>query len=180
MSEFWNLTATIEGWFSFEEASQYHAILSNLPDNASVVEVGIYHGRSTSVPGQLMKTKFFHLACVDIFGPDFDGTPYLDKFQANMKRIGVEDYLTIVGDSNVAKAYFPLESIDLVFIDANHERPWIELDCAVWLPRLKSGGWAVFHDYEPHNFPDVFDTVKRVCAGWDGGHVQTLAYRRKP
>jgi len=178
--DFWNNTATIDGWFSYEEAHQYHSILSNLPPNPTVVEVGIYHGRSTSVPGQLSLQKPMRLVCVDIFSIDYYGEPYLDKFKANMARIGAADYEVIVGDSNAAKNQFPLESVDLVFIDADHYEAGVTLDCEVWLPRLKHGGMAVFHDYDPANFPDVFTVVNRFCHGWDGSHVHSLAYRRKP
>jgi predicted O-methyltransferase YrrM len=178
--DFWDQTATIEGWFSYEEAHQYHELLVGLPDGATVVEVGVYCGRSTSVPGQLSMTKPLKLNCVDTFSTEFNGDLYLLKFVDNMDRLGIHGYEIFAGDSNKAKHAFPLESVDLVFIDADHEKTGIELDCEVWLPRLKHGGWAVFHDYEPRNYADVFDTVRKVCAGWEGSHVQTLAYRRKP
>lgn len=178
--DFWQNTAFIDGWFSYEEAQQYHALLCTLPDYATVVEVGIYHGRSTSVPAQLSLTKPLKLSCVDTFGMDHDGTPYLDKFIANMTKLGVTKYEVFAGNSEKAQHAFALESVDLVFIDADHYEAGVTMDCDVWLPRLKHGGIAVFHDYDPGNFPDVFTAVNRFCQGWEGSHVHSLAWRRKP
>ena len=70
---------------------------------------------------------------------------------------------------------------NLIHIDADHsEGGGIDLDCQYWLPKLRSGGIALFHDYESC-FPDVNKHVNIACTGWeDLGVYEGLAVRRKP
>ncbi len=76
----------------------------------------------------------------------------------------------------------------MVHIDAHHgdgngvcdpeSGPFI--DCAAWLPRLKHGGVACFHDVGS-TFPAVDAALAEYTAGWeDLGTWDGLAIRRKP
>ena len=63
-----------------------------------------------------------------------------------------------------AAAEFPLASIDLVFIDARHDWPFVAEDLALWAPRVRPGGIVAGHDFSPM-FPGVVDAVLEYRAG---------------
>jgi predicted O-methyltransferase YrrM len=53
----------------------------------------------------------------------------------------------VQGDSAAAAASFDDESVDLVFIDADHSEEGVRRDIAAWLPKLRLGGILSGHDY---------------------------------
>lgn len=46
-----------------------------------------------------------------------------------------------------AAALVPDGSLDFVYIDANHQEPFISQDLAAWAPKVRSGGIVAGHDY---------------------------------
>lgn len=46
-----------------------------------------------------------------------------------------------------ASEEFPDEAIDFVHLDADHTRPGIDLDLALWWPKLRPGGILAGHDF---------------------------------
>ena len=53
----------------------------------------------------------------------------------------------IKGDSADSAAAFADESVDFVFIDADHSYAGISRDITAWLPKVKRGGVLAGHDY---------------------------------
>jgi len=49
--------------------------------------------------------------------------------------------------SNQAVDLFPDESLDFVYIDANHEYSYVVEDIKLWYPKVKKGGIVAGHDY---------------------------------
>lgn len=39
------------------------------------------------------------------------------------------------------------EELDFCFIDAAHDYESVKSDIIAWLPKVKKGGWMIFHDY---------------------------------
>jgi precorrin-6B methylase 2 len=57
------------------------------------------------------------------------------------------DRLTVLrGDSSTMAAKVPDNSLDFVFIDADHRYPAVIKDLAAWAPKLKPGGILCGHD----------------------------------
>ena len=50
-----------------------------------------------------------------------------------------------------AAAEFENESLDFVYIDANHSLPWIMDDLCAWYPKVRKGGVVSGHDYHAMN-----------------------------
>ena len=69
----------------------------------------------------------------------------LQKFN---RQIGpYADRLTVLrGDSSEMASEVPDESLDFVFIDADHRYPAVIKDLAAWVPKLKPGGMLSGHD----------------------------------
>lgn len=59
-------------------------------------------------------------------------------------------------DSVSASALFPNQSLDLIFIDGDHQYDSVLQDLNVWYPKLRSGGLLVGDDYA---WPDVQGAV---------------------
>lgn len=57
-------------------------------------------------------------------------------------------------------AMFKDGSLDFVYIDANHMRPYIDNDLKAWWPKVKVGGIFGGHDYHMVNDPDYTCEVK--------------------
>jgi len=76
------------------------------------------------------------------------------------------------------------QDIDLIHIDGNHDFHGISFDCKNWVPRVKSGGFACFHDYTPPEAKQFFavkQCVDIACEQWENlGEWDSLAIRRKP
>ena len=49
--------------------------------------------------------------------------------------------------SNQAVELFPNESLDFIYIDANHAYDYVKEDMEIWWPKLKRGGYFAGHDY---------------------------------
>ena len=56
------------------------------------------------------------------------------------------------------------ESLDFVFIDANHTERGCAEDIAAWGPTVKPGGWVCGHD---HQYPAVVRVLDRMLPGWE-------------
>jgi hypothetical protein len=50
---------------------------------------------------------------------------------------------------------------DLVYIDADHTSPNVDLDIDCWFERLKPKGVLCGHDFNPYKYPDVVRAVLR-------------------
>lgn len=54
-------------------------------------------------------------------------------------------------DSIKAAEIIAPKSLDLVFIDCQHEYEGVKKDIQAWLPKVKDGGIISGHDYDPEN-----------------------------
>ena len=66
--------------------------------------------------------------------------------------------------SNIAKDRFSEESIDIVFIDAEHTYDGVKQDIEIWEAKVRKEGVIAGHDYDHPNFPGVKNAVDEWCA----------------
>lgn len=58
---------------------------------------------------------------------------------------------------------FDDESLDFVYIDANHEDPWVTQDITEWSKKVRKGGVVAGHDYaRVRAIADRYDVIKAV------------------
>ena len=82
---------------------------------------------------------------------------------------GVENFVTISKHresrevpSVLGAGEFKNSTIDLVFIDANHEYDSVKADFEAWYPKVKKNGIIIMHDnYEI--FPGVIKFLEELC-----------------
>jgi hypothetical protein len=168
----------IKGWFDY---SEFYDFIVDQFDNAVFVEVGTWKGQSIKYLAEKVKAKNKNII---IYGVDtFEGTPgehdeddnvkngtllqaYLDNIKSVSKNIK-----TIKGLSEFASQEFENESLDFVFIDADHQYESVKKDIELWLPKIKIGGIISGHDYAFGGYCGVipavnekFKDVSRMCS----------------
>lgn len=83
-----------------------------------------------------------------------------DTFISNIEP--VKDIIIPLKMSSIEAANrFENETLDVVFIDANHSYDSVKSDIVTWLPKVKSNGIIAGHDYVP-SWPDVIKAVNEI------------------
>ena len=177
--EVWEYIKDITGSFTRTNAEKLYEVA--LQADGVMVEVGVDQGRSASVLLFAARQTGASLLLVD---------SWPSVLIHNMGRVSdrlADDFLDIscqiAHGLSVEVAPIVKSELSLVHIDANHYGEGPEEDCVAWLPKLRSGGFACFHDYGTGNeaFKAVDVAVDKHCAGWeDLGAWEGLGIRRKP
>ena len=135
-------------------ASRWHDLghLLNDLDCQLGVEVGIYRGRFTATLAkrapkmQLVGVDAWkvYLGYKDYENNDLETEAYKDAVRRT------KDYpqVKLINAWSVdAAKMFKDDSIDYLFIDANHTYEWVVEDMKAWIPKVKKGGIIMGHDY---------------------------------
>ncbi len=124
-------------------------------------EIGVFAGELSC---RLLQKPDLTLYMVDSWKQGDGG----DDFHANLTQNQQDYYLgatraatafagerarIIVKDSVEAAHSIPDESLDFVFIDANHTYEACKADVLAWLPKVKPTGFIAGHDYENPGYP---------------------------
>lgn len=153
----------IEGWFSFKD--QYDRMIKELPQDATVVEVGTWHGKSLAylIVESLNQNKKFKIYSVDSYDNDYE-TFYSERlkkdknflndayicFKNNLK--DYEKYYTQYKcKSWNGASFFNDETIDYVMIDAGHKYEDVKKDLNAYWAKIKKGGYMGGDDYNVNN-----------------------------
>ena len=168
----------VEGWFSEEDIAYYKEMFDKFSGPAHFVEVGSYKGRSTSFMAVEIANsgKDIRFDCVDTWegssehkeGGELedkdvvDGTMF-DVFKKNMKP--VEGYYNALQMTSVeASKLYKDDSLDFVFIDADHKYESVVEDILAWFPKVKNGGIIGGHDYHI-SAPGVMLASRQILKG---------------
>lgn len=83
------------------------------------------------------------------------------KLLNNIKHLPIE---IIETTSEKAAEKIPIDSIDLIFLDANHKYPYIKADITNYWPKLKQNGVMLGHDYreDGKKFRGISRAVKEI------------------
>jgi len=148
-----NITNKIVGWMSARELNWLYDTAHSMNNNSIIVELGCWLGKSTAAICLGAKTENIYV--VDIwcgcglkFNKDEEaGANGLWQFISNMKdRVNFVPFI-IFGDSSISANKFKSNSIDFLFIDANHLYNSVINDIKSWYDKIKVGGIISGHDY---------------------------------
>jgi hypothetical protein len=143
--------------------------------NGEIVEVGVAYGQNAKLVLDEWKGEKMYL--VD---------PYvkqdISQYASNMDNVDFDEMLKWATEhlephkgrfefirkfSNEAVSHFEDNSLDMVYLDGNHQNPVFENDFKSWLPKVKIGGILGGHDYMDLDTPsykcDVKKTVDELC-----------------
>jgi len=147
-----------------ESLNTHSEVLANLlkPRMHEVgCEVGVHTGDTTiELLKKLSNIKIYHAVDPWESYEKYDGSKYrkpgnkkfktwsaaLEAFNERTKEY--KKKITVHRMTSVeAVKGFGNESLDWVFIDANHEYPYIKENLELWVPKVKVGGFVSGHDY---------------------------------
>lgn len=137
----------------FDDRTDLIKNLSKLINGKKGVEIGVFKGEFSKY---ILNNWDGILYMVDVWRP-LDDTyndssnmiNHTNAYQETMDAIkGMEDRgIMIRADSKRASEMFEDESLDFIYIDANHAYDFIKEDIDLWFPKLKKGGVFSGHDY---------------------------------
>lgn len=137
----------------YEHRNQLIMDLNNLIGHGKGVEIGVFKGEFSNI---ILNHWGGTLYMVDVWREL--GDEYLDEsnnklhhevYKNTMNNIkGHEDRgIMIRATSKEASKMFNEESLDFIYIDANHSYDFVVEDINLWFPKLKKGGVMSGHDY---------------------------------
>ncbi len=154
----------IDGWFNHEAAYDY--LIAQVPEGGSFVELGAWLGKSSAYLCDKATGK--QITIID----SFMGTEeYIDSYyklaktndiyKLFLENMGERKFKSIKATSKTASKKFADESLDVVFIDLNHSYESVKEDIALWLPKVKKGGYLAGDDYH-ENWQGVIKAVDEL------------------
>lgn len=152
----------IHGWFNWENL--YNEIVFELDNGSRIIEVGSWMGQSVIYLAQqvALSGKDIKINAVDIWDMSYDYEPFHLMFEKakilntdlyglfvlNLETFNVSHLVdSLVMSSVTASKEFEKETVDVVFIDANHSYEAVRNDLEAWWPKIKKGGIMAGHDY---------------------------------
>jgi predicted O-methyltransferase YrrM len=119
-------------------------LLKHLPDHGVIVELGCFEGRTTAL---LATNTQGIIYSIDPFFRGRLGVSY-GEWIAKLHNRRANNVRFLKGFSFEQAPRFT-ESIDFLFIDADHRLEAVQQDWKDWFPKVKSGGVIAMHDSKP-------------------------------
>lgn len=159
---------SVEGFTGGGIPQLYADMVKHYANGSHFVEVGPFLGQSTAlmIVEIINSGKDISFDCVDIWEklPTFsDGQlenehfkrlphDYFPVFKENLERYDLFKHVNpIRGDSISVSKQYEDDSLDFVFVDANHSYESVKKDIEAWMPKVKKGGILSGHDYARNN-----------------------------
>ena len=145
----------IDGWLLNEEVE----FLKEFCKDKDVLEVGSYMGKSTICIASTANS----VIAIDTFRALNDGQKQSNSlttivpFLENISEFN--NIITIIGKSAEISNHIKDDSKDIIFIDGSHTYKDVKDDIKAWKPKLKKGGYMLFHDY---SYDSIEGVVKAV------------------
>src|SRR4051812_11760665 len=114
----WSRTAMIDGWLTEAEAKLLFESAMALPEDATIVEVGSYRGRSTSLLAQTGRRVVAVDPLVKGFGQG-NGMNVSDHDDGKLQSV-IDRYPNTEWIRAHSYECIPLESVDMLYIDGDH------------------------------------------------------------
>jgi len=135
----------------------HYTKINNNPTNIRIADVGCWTGISSLVLALIAQKFTGTVYSIDWFrgsentNLDFAGKYFNIKqiFLDNINSYETKKHITLIeGTSTETSTRIANESLDVVFLDADHRYRYIKKDIETWLPKLKRGGLMCGHDCE--------------------------------
>lgn len=149
--------------------------LSKLCSGKDCVEIGVNRGKYAAFIASV-KPKSLYL--IDIWDKSGNGfamrSAYSvqgqkEAYQKAVKAMKPYDFVKFMKAWSVeAASRFKDNSLDFVYIDADHAYDACQKDMDAWWPKVKKGGWMCGHDYEsiPAKKNETVVEVKDAVDDW--------------
>jgi hypothetical protein len=117
----------------------------------TLVEIGSFMGESMEIFAR--SGKFKKIYCVDPWKNGYDltdGSSHIVESAESSFDVRHANYNFVEKiklESLVASEKFADESIDMIYIDGNHQPDMVKKDILSWYPKVKKGGYICGHDW---------------------------------
>ncbi len=180
--QFENVSLPVGG-FSFDDCQEIYILLKDyfndrgITGGVKIAEVGCWTGLSSCLFGLIADKYKGRVYSIDWFRGSETSNLHNPGKIFNIKRIWEDNVAQfeskkcielIEAKSEEAVGRFEDESLDVVFIDADHRYEFVKKDIEMWLPKLKKGGLLCGHDCEMI-FTKGLDTIYEIY-----GNIDTL------
>lgn len=132
-------------------------LLKSLPKGGVVAEIGVWEGEFSARILEICAPKELHLIDPWLYQPEFSNTGFgkkknallmEERYQAVVARFADDPRVKIHRmTSEQALAQFDDGFLDWVYIDGNHNAPFIDNDLALSLRKVRPGGVIAGDDY---------------------------------
>ena len=153
------LVRTVSSETAFDEAecAAYYNILMSLEPHALVLEVGLQFGRSSAIALQVCKAQNLRYWGID---------PFIEPPEAKAQWLAMAAPFHPFKLSQLPSNQVLVgEPIDLILIDGDHTYKGVSNDCEHFMPKVRQGGYACFHDFQRQSLPAVTNAVKDYMDG---------------
>lgn len=143
------------------------AMLFNFLKFKRGAEIGVFRGVYSEVICSANPTVRHY--CVDPYKKYLNHSKQseLDEAQKEaIDRLAKYDAHFIKEPGVEAAKYFADGELDYVYIDANHEFPYVVEDMRTWIPKVRSGGIVAGHDYYISSWKNSVLHVVPAVIGW--------------
>ena len=170
------LTSTTGDFYCFQppECQAMYETLCELPDGATIVEVGCDRGRSSSIIHQVAQAKSFLSIHIDPWQSYPDRAK--DWMEMTSERCSYHPIILLRMTTEEAATFIEQltpNGIDLAFIDGCHDQHVVERDLEIVASRVKQGGFLTAHDYPSGGVTEAIDPF--VASGWTK-HKQAMGF----
>lgn len=126
-------------------------------------EIGVASGiNAKSILKELNVEKLYLIDVWDNYVKDGYRGPMKINYNLTLKKFKNDKRVEIIKDFSLnAVKNVKNNSLDFVYIDANHIYKYVYQDIESWFPKVKIGGIIAGHDV--FNGPEVFEAVKDFC-----------------
>ncbi len=153
----------------------YHLIAKNAygtnhqTQNIVIADIGAWTGLSSLLFASIAKPYDGKVLSIDWFqGSDSTNLSFAGKyfnirkiFEDNIKQFEFGKIIEIIqGDTTESSQKISDETLDVVFLDADHRYEYVKKDIQNWLPKVKTGGLLCGHDCEflmPKGAESIYD-----------------------
>lgn len=161
------------------KGKRWDAILRRLPQRVDLIgaEIGVWQGKTSC--RLLAARPKLKLIMVDPWIVPKKGSSYHKSGDDNAKKTQTQhnkDYrktmkkIAFAGNraqimkmtSQKAADLIKDRSLDFVFVDGNHSYEGVKLDCILWIPKIKRGGFICGHDFSHPRLPGVSRAVNEL------------------
>lgn len=139
---------------NIENRNQLPQLFESVRKNNKGVEVGTFKGEYSK---EILKTWNGKLYLVDVWrelnNADYNDSSNQREYQkiitecCNNIKNNEDRCFMIRSDSKNAAELFDDETLDFVYIDANHKYEYVKQDIELWFPKVRKGGIVTGHDY---------------------------------
>lgn len=181
-------TSMWQGGLTLHDAAMLHTLACRAARPGAVfVELGSWYGMSTAILGDVAAAVGGTVFAIDTWAGSetnslhadvVKGRNVFDTFCTNMERFGLlrSTVIPVMSATSRCAALLAPETVDLLFIDADHRYAAVRDDIALWAPKVRPGGLVCGHDCEQRYATLPAAVRQRVDAELEQNHLTGIGH----